>query len=173
MLVRRLILPLIAVASLGACATPQTAFKLTDARTETRFGDARTTVQGAEVILADDAISPSLVERLSTALQDKFGDKLKGKEVRLDKAVAMLVVDNARVMPNTLLRPGGSLPVLRDVTTTALKHVSVDYSGTVDGKPFVGHGEDNYRLGDGAVELSRVIGIAVAAAVNDVGAQLK
>ncbi len=173
MLVRRLILPLIAIASLAACATPPTAFKLTDARTENRFGDARTTVQGAEVILADDAISPSLVDRFTTALQDKYGDKLAGKEVRIDKAVAVLFVDDARVVPNTLLRPAGSLPVLRDVTLTALKHVSVDFAGTVDGKPFVGHGEDNYRLGDGAVELSRVISIAVAAAVNDVGAQLK
>lgn len=174
MLVRRLAVVLTVAGCLGACATvPETSFKLVDERTETRFGDARSTVQGAEVILADDAISPRLIDRFSASLQTKLGDRLTGKEVRIEKAMAVLFVDDARVVPTALLRPSGALPVLRDVTLTALKHVRVDYVGTIDGKRFVGHGEESYRLGDGAAELSRVINIAVNAAVNDVGAQLQ
>lgn len=173
MFVRSLSMLMVAVGCLGACATPEPTFKLTDARTETRFGDARTTVEGAEVILADDAISPRLIDRLSAALQEKLEAQLVGKEVRIVKAVAVLKVDDARVAPNALLRPAGSLPVLRDVTLTAMKHVSVDYEGSIDGRRFVGHGEESYRLGDGAAELSRAIHIAVNAAVNDAREQLK
>ena len=49
MLVRRLAVVLTVAGCLGACATvPETSFKLVDERTETRFGDARSTVQGAD-----------------------------------------------------------------------------------------------------------------------------
>lgn len=157
---------------LAGCAAPTYPFKLTDVRTETRFGDARTTVRGAEVILDDDAIAPALVDRLAEALKNELGDRLAGKNVRIEKALAVLVVDDARVAPSTLLRRGGALPVLRDVSLTAQKHISIDYAGTVDGRPFIGHGEEHYRLGDGSTELSRAIGVALRSAVNGVRADL-
>lgn len=172
MSVRCLTLLLAAGYALAGCAAPSYPFKLADVRTETRFGDARTTVRGAEVVLDDDAIAPALVDRLAEALRNELGDRLAGREVRIEKALALLVVDDARVAPATLLRRGGALPVLRDVSLTAQKHISVDYAGTVDGRPFVGHGEERYRLGDGSIELSRAIAVALRSAVNGVRADL-
>ena len=156
-----------ALLSLAGCATVQYPFQVDDARTHTRFGDARTTVRGAEVTLADDALSPTLVDRLAKTLHTALGDAATGRVLRVERAMAVLVVDNARVSPRTYSQAGNMVPILRDAEPSALKHITVDYAGTLDGKPFVGHGEEHYRLGDGGRELSRAIEIAAKAAVND------
>lgn len=152
---------------LAGCASVQYPFQIDDVRLHPRFGDARTTIQGAEVTLADDALSPSLVDRLAKTLQTELGDAAAGRVLRVERAIAVLVVENARVSPRTYSQAGNMVPILRDAEPTALKHVTVDYAGTLDGKPFVGHGEEHYRLGDGGRELSRAIDIAAKAAVKD------
>jgi hypothetical protein len=160
-------------ALLGACATPVPyPFTLVDARTETRFGDARTTVEGAEILLADNAIGPSLNDRLARRLSEQAGGPLVGRTIRIDRADATIYIHDATASARMWFINGQQIPVIKSHQATPQRRVRVELAGTVDGKPFAGAGERSYRVTSGQSELAQAVDDAVTAAVASARTQL-
>jgi hypothetical protein len=158
---------------LGACAAPpQYPFTLVDARTETRFGDARTTVEGAEILLADRAVGPSLNDRLARRLSEQAGGQLTGQTIRIDRADATIYIHDATASARMVFINGREIPVIKSHQYTPQRRVRVELAGTVSGKPFTGAGERSYRISSGESELSQAVDDAVTAAVASARAQL-
>jgi hypothetical protein len=155
-----------------ACAAPNYPFTWVDARTESRFGDARTTVEGAEVIMADRAMGPSLMDRLAKRLTQDAGTQLAGRTVRVDRADATLYIHDASASARVIHSNGMDIPIVKTGMGFPERRIRVEYRGSIDGKPFSGSGERSYRVTSGDIETAQAVDDAVNATVASVRAQL-
>ncbi|WP_156924271.1 hypothetical protein [Derxia gummosa] len=171
------------VVVLAACATaPERPFSVTDARTESRFGDARNTARGAELLMADDSFAPPLPDRLVAAMQEAFGKQLAGRALRIERADATMTVDGAHVQMSRAsfidrLRrfslSGGDVPVFRDVPLNAERRVIVRFAASVDGQRFAGESVASWRGEGGDVEIANAVRAALTNLTNDARAKLR
>ncbi|WP_085314401.1 hypothetical protein [Derxia lacustris] len=172
-----------ALLALAACATaPERPFTVTDGRTESRFGDARNTARGAELLMADDAFTPPLPDRLVAALEEAFGKTLTGHALRIERADATMFVEDAHVQMarssfvDRLRRfsfSGNEVPVFRDVHPGAAHSVTVRFAASIDGRRFAGEALASWRGDNGDVELANAVRAALTNTINDARAKLR
>lgn len=169
----RSIAVLLACFAAAGCASTKTSFALVDARQESRFGDGRTTVAGADILLADDDFLPRLIDRLGARLDQDLGAKLKGREVRVTAAEARLLVEDGRVVqPPRGLSQGRRVEVIRTSRATAHKRFTVTLAGEVDGKSFRSQVTESWVIGSGDLETSRAVNRALTSASAELASKL-
>jgi hypothetical protein len=154
-------------------------YAVEDARRGPVRGESRNVKGGAELLLPERRISPSLVERLSRRLVDVPLAADADGSVKVSRAEAALFVENAFATPGFAspsadIREAANrqwpdeLTVLRDASPTAQRRYRVAIEGEVGARAFKASGEVQFVGAENRKQLEK----AIEAALDDAARQI-